>query len=275
MAACDQPAARKANVMKVGSLIRAANAALLFLLAGGIAAQAAEIKMMVSAGFVPVMRDLAPAFERASGHRLVVSTDALGVIVKRVNGGEMFDVILTPRTAIDGFVKDGKAAAGSVTVIASAGMGVAVRKGAPQPDISSADALKRALLAAKSITYPDPNNPAGNPLLGVHLTRVFDRMGIASELKAKTVFTDSLDIGELIARGGAEFGIAQMQNLGRTAGIEIVGPLPADLQDPVVFAAAIMGGAQDTDASKALVNFMRTSAAAVAIRAQLMDPANP
>ena len=258
--------------MKTGLLVRAANT--VFLLAGSVAAQAAEIRMLVSPGFGPVMQDLGPKFERATGHQLAVSSDTLGAIVRRVRDGESCDIVLSPRSAIDGFVKDGKAAAGSVTVVSSAGMGVAVRKGAPMPDISSPEALKRTLLAAKSITYPDPKNLAGNPALGIHFTRVIERLGIPDEMKSKTVFPGSLNIGELVASGKAEVGIAQLQNLNRTAGIEIVGPLPADLQDPVVFAAAIMAGAKDIDASKVLVNFLRTPEATVAIRAQRMDPVN-
>ena len=254
---------------------RAAKIGAIFLLAGSVAAQAAEIKILTSPGFAPIMPDLGSKFERATGHKLAISSDTLGAIVRRVRDGEVFDVVLAPRSAIDGFVKDGKAPAGSVTVVASAGMGVAVRKGAPQPDISSPEALKRALLAAKSISYPDPKNAAGNPALGIHITRMFDRLGITDEMKSKTVFPDSLNVGELVASGGAEVGIGQLQNLGRTAGIEIVGPLPADLQDPVVFAAAIMAGARDIEASKALVNFMRTPEATAALRAQSMDPVHP
>jgi molybdate transport system substrate-binding protein len=261
--------------MKIGSLVRAANAGLLFLLAGSIAAQAAEIRVLVSPGFVPIMRDLGPTFERATGHKLAASGDTLGAIVKRVNGGETFDVVLSPRSAIDGFVKDGKAAAGNVTVVATAGMGVAVRAGAPKPDVSSPEALKRTLLAARSITYPDPKTLAGNPALGIHLTRVFDRLGITEEMKSKTVFSSSVDVGTLVASGEAEVGIAQLQNLARAKGIEIVGPLPAELQDPVVFAAAILAGARDIKASKELVNFLRTPEAAAAMRAQRMDPVSP
>ena len=261
--------------MKTAWLIRVANAGLLCLLAGSIAVEAAELRMIVSPGFAPVMRDVGPAFERATGHKLAVSSNTLGAIVKRVNGGEAFDVVLGPRTAIDDFVKDGKAAASNVTVIATAGLGVAVRAGAPKPDVSSVEAFKRSLLAAKSIAYPDPNNLAGNPVLGVHFTGVLDRLGIADQVKSKTVVPGPRDIGKLVADGEAEVGIAQMQNLARTSGIDIVGPLPADLQDPVVFAAAIMGGAGDVEAARALVDFMRSPAAAPAMRAQRLEPASP
>lgn len=187
----------------------------------------------------------------------------------------MFDIVVAPRSAIDGFVIDGKAAAGSVTVVASAGMGVAVRKGAPKPDISSPEALKRALLAAKSITYPDPKNPAGNAALGIHVAKVFGRLGITEEMRSRTVFSSTVDVGVLVASGEAEVGIAQLQNLARSGGIEIVGPLPADLQDPVAFAAAIMAGARNVEASKSLVDFLRTPEGAAAMKAQRLEPAAP
>jgi molybdate transport system substrate-binding protein len=257
------------------SFVQIKNIGFLLLLSGGVVAQAAEIRMLVSGGFVPIMKDITPKFERATGHKLVVSTDTLGAIVKRVRGGESFDIVLAPRTAIDGFVKDGKSAAGNVTVVASAGMGLAVRQGAPKPDISSPEALKRTLLAARSISYPDPSNPAGNTALGIHVTRILDRFGITEAMKSKTVFPASLDVGDPVGNGEAEVGIAQLQNLSRSRGIEIVGPLPAELQDPVIFAAAIMISAGDAEASKAMVGFFRTPDAAAAIRAQRMDPANP
>ena len=109
--------------MKICSFVRAAYPGFILLLAGNVAAQAAEIKVIVSPGFAPIMQDIGPTFERATGHKLAVSSNTLGAIVKRVHGGEMFDVVLGPRSAIDGFVKDGKAPAGNVTVVASAGMG--------------------------------------------------------------------------------------------------------------------------------------------------------
>ena len=261
--------------MKLRALIRAAHCGLLLLLAGGIATQAAEIKLLTSPGFGPVLRDLKPTFECASGHELTVLSTNLGGIVKRIHAGELFDVLMAPRAAIDGFVKDGKTAAGSVTVVASAGMGVAVRKGAPKPDVSSPDALKRTLLAAKSITYPDSKNPSGNAALGVHLERVFDRLGIAGEMKSRTVFPHTVDVGDLVARGEAEIGIGQLQNLARSVGIEIVGPLPGDLQDAVVFAAVILPGARNTEAAKALVDFMRTPEAAAALKAHRLEPVSP
>jgi molybdate transport system substrate-binding protein len=170
-------------------------------------------------------------------------------------------------------VKDGKAVADNVTVVARSGIGVAVRKGAPKPDISSPEALKRTLLAAKSITY---SNPALGGAAAIHFAKVLDRLGIANEMKSKTVLSKSgSDTGVLVANGEAEIGVQQLQFLISVAGIEIVGPLPGDLQLTGVLSAAIMTGAKDAAASKALVNFLRTPEAAAVIKADGMEPATP
>ncbi len=261
--------------MNVRLLVATANIGFMFLLVGGIAAQAAELKVLSAAGYSPVLQDLGPKFERATGHKLAITYSAGAAIVKRVQDGETVDVVIIPRQGIDSLVKDGKAAAGNVTVVARSPLGVAVRKGAPKPDISSPEALKRTLLAAKSITYADPENPAGNIAVGIHFAKVLDRLGITNEMKSKAVFSRTVEIGDLIANGEAEIGVGQSQNLILAAGIELVGPLPGDLQDYVVFAAAIMAGAKDTAASKALVDFLRTPEAATVIKAKGMEPATP
>jgi molybdate transport system substrate-binding protein len=263
--------------MKIRLLVAAANIGFMFLLVGGIAVQAAEVKVLISNQMKAVMEDLGPKFERATGHKLAISVAAgLGVAVLRVQGGETVDVVIILREGIDSFVKDGKAAAGNVTVVArTRGLGVAVRKGAPKPDISSPEALKRTLLAAKSITY---SNPAGGGGSGIHFAKVLDRLGIASEMKSKTVFPPGgggAGLGIFVANGGAEIGVHQFHELIPVAGIELVGPLPGDLQETNVLSAAIMTGAKDAKASKALVDFLRTPEAATVIKAKGMEPATP
>jgi molybdate transport system substrate-binding protein len=245
----------------------------MFLLVVGNAAEAAELKVLSAIAMTPVMEDLGPKFERATGHKLAITFATLGAAVKRVQGGETFDVVIIPRPGIDGFVKDGKASAGDVTIIARSGIGVAVRKGASKPDISSPEAFKRMLLAAKSITY---SNPAHGGPGGIHVAKVLDRLGIANEMKPKTVFLPKAGaVGVLVANGEAEIAVGQIQELMPVPGIEIVGPLPADLQDTIVFSAAIMASAKETEAGKALITFLRTPEAAAAIKAKGMEPATP
>lgn len=250
-------------------MVAAGFAALVFLAQAGIA-NAAEIKVLNALGFKDVMDDLGPKFERASKHKLAIKYGTLGEIVKMVQGGETADVVIIPRQGIDGLVKDGKAAAGNVTVLASSSIVVVVRKGAPKPDISSPDALKRALLAAKSITY---GNPADGGASAIHFAKVLDRLGIANEVKSKTIYAKAgRDTGDIVANGKAELGINQLQVLMPVAGIDVAGPLPGDLQATTVFAAAIVSGTKEAAASKALVNFLRTPEAQKVIRAKGMEP---
>jgi molybdate transport system substrate-binding protein len=261
--------------MKKRWLVAAASIAFMFLVVLGIKAEAAEIKVLSAFGMQSVLEDLGPKFERTAGHKLALTFATGGATVKRVQGGEAFDVVITLRPGIDNLVKEGKAPADNVTPLASAGISVAIRKGARKPDISSPDALKRTLLAARSISYVDP---ASGGASGIHFAKVLDRLGIANEMKSKTVFPNPktpAEVGALVAKGEAEIGVHIIQELMPVAGIDIVGPLPGDLQNTIVFAAAIMGSANDAEASKALVNFLRTPEAAAVIKAKGMEPATP
>jgi len=160
-------------------------------------------------------------------------------------------------------------------LLARAGIVVAVRKGAPKPDISSPDALKRTLLAAKSIAYVDP---ASGGASGIHFAKVLDRLGIANEMQSKTVFPNPktpAEVGVVVANGEAEIGVHLIQELMSVAGIDVVGPLPGDLQETIVFSAAIMSGARNSDAARALVDFLRAPEAAPVIKAMGMEPATP
>jgi len=261
--------------MKIRSIVAAVSIGLTFLLVLGIKAEAAELKVLSAFGMQSVMEDLGPKFERATGHKLAISFATGGATVKRAQDGESADVVIALRQGIDSLVKNGKAAADNVTVVAHSGIVVAVRKGAPKPDISSPDALKRMLLAAKSISYVDP---ASGGASGIHFAKVLDRLGIANEMKSKTVFPNPKtpgEVGVLVANGEAEIGVHVIQELIPVAGIDLVGPLPGDLQNTIVFSAAIITGAKDPAAAKALVDFLRTPDSAKVIKAKGMDPATP
>jgi molybdate transport system substrate-binding protein len=263
------------DAMELRSRVAAASIGFVFLVALGTNAQATELKVLSAIGMQSVMEDLGPKFERATGHKLVISFATAGATAKRVQGGEMIDVVIIPQPGINEFVKDGKAVAGNVVVLARSGIVVAVRKGASKPDISSPEALKHTLLAAKSISYVDP---ASGGASGIHFAKVLDRLGIANEMKSKTVFPNPktpADVGVLVANGEADIGVHLIQELVSVAGIDIVGPLPGDLQNTTVFSAAIMSSAKDIELSKELVNFLRTTEAAAVIKAKGMEPANP
>lgn len=260
--------------MKPRSRCVAAGLGCMFALMLGASAEAAELKVLSSVGFKGVMEDVVPRFEHATGHTLVITFATTGGAVKRVQEGEAADLVLIPRQGIDGLVKDGKASADGVTNIATSGISVAVRKGAPKPDISSPEAFKRALIAAKSITY---SNPAAGGASGIHFSKVLERLGIAEEMKSKTVFLSAAlgSVADLVANGEAEIAVQQLQELLPVAGVEVVGPLPGDLQSHIVFAAAVMPAAKEAGAAKALVDFLRTPEAAAVIKMKGMEPAAP
>jgi molybdate transport system substrate-binding protein len=261
--------------MKTRSLAAAANIGFMFLLMLGINAEAAELNVLSAIGMQSVLEDLGPKFERATGHRLAISFVTAGAAIKRAQGGEAVDIVIATRQGIDGLVKNDKAAANNGTTLASAGISVAIRKGAPRPDISSPDALKRTLLAARSISYVEPTSGGAS---GVHFAKVLDRLGIAKEMKSKTVFPNPktpAEVGALVANGEAEIGVHVIVELVSVAGIDIVGPLPGDLQNIIVFAAAVMANAKDAEAAKALVNFLRTPEAVAVLKAKGMQPATP
>jgi molybdate transport system substrate-binding protein len=257
--------------MKTRSLVAPANIGFMCVFAVSLAVQAAELKALSAIGMRLVMEDLGPKFEQATGHKLAVSFAASGVIVERVQDSETTDVVMLSRPALERLTKAGKLVAGSETPLARSGIGVAVRKGAPKPDISTPEALKRTLLAAKSITY---SNPALGGASGTHFAKVLDRLGIGSEMKPKTVFSNIPgEVGQLVANGEAGIAVHQTQELISVPGIEIVGPLPGDLQNTIVFSGGIMTGAKEAELGKTLLNFLRTPDASAAIKAKGMDPA--
>jgi molybdate transport system substrate-binding protein len=234
-------------------------------------ANAAEIKVLCAAGFRTVMDDLVPKFERASGHKLVVSFDTAGLALKRLQGGEAADLVILPREGIDTLVKEGKAATDNVTPLARVGLNLAVRKGASKPDISSPDALKRTLLAAKSISYLDP---ASGGASSSQFAKVLDQLGIAKEMKAKTVLVgNTKEMEPLVANGKAEIVVQIRGNLLTLSGIDIVGPLPGSLYQPFAFTAVVMGSAKEAGTARALVNYLRTPESAKVIKSKGMDPA--
>jgi len=233
-------------------------------------AHAAEVKLLSAVGMKEVMEDLWPKFERASGHKLTIVFGNLGAVVRRVQDGELADIVILPGQGIDGLVKDGKARADDRAVLARSGIGVAVRKDASRPDISTPEAFKRAMLAARSITYLDP---AGGGTSGIHIARVLDRLGIADEMRAKTILhANARAAGSLVAGGDAEIGMNLIQEFMPLPDIDLVGPLPSDLQNTLVFFGVIMTGARDRLASKALIDFLRTPEAAAVIKAKGMEP---
>jgi molybdate transport system substrate-binding protein len=226
---------------------------------------ATEVKVMAGAAFKEAYLELVPEFERATGHKVVTIWIPSVQMMSRLKGGETVDLVIMAAGAIDELIKLGKIVAGSRVDLAKSGVAVAVRAGAPRPDISSGDALKRAVLAAKSIVYS--HGPSG-----VYLASLFQRMGIAAELKPKIKLVQGEPAGAVVARGEAEIGFQQMSELLPVSGIDILGPLPADVQRITVFSAGLHVGAMEPAAAKALVKFMTAPAAVPVIRKKGMEP---
>ena len=245
--------------------IAAALGAASFLMSAAMA-NAAEVKVLASNALKEAYLELVPAFERATEHKVATTWAGTNDIMKRMAAGETYDLVIMAGPSIDELVKQGKIVAGSRVDLAKSGIGVAVRAGAPKPDISSGDALKRAVLAAKSVAYS--SGPSG-----VYLAGLFQRMGIADEIKPKVKQTSpGLPVGEVIARGEAEIGFQQVSELLPISGIDYLGPLPADIQHITVFSGGIHTGAKEAEAAKALVKFITAPAAVPVIKKKGMEP---
>ena len=247
--------------MKLGVIAIAA--ASLFL---SQAVSAAEIKVLASGAIKEAYLELIPQFEKASEHKVVTTWAGTVDIKKRMAAGEVFDLVVVASPELDAFIKEGKLVPGSRTDLVRSGIGVAVRAGAPKPDIGSGEALKRALLAAKSIGYS--TGPSG-----VYLASLFERMGIADQIKPKLKQTQpGVLVGSIIANGEAEIGFQQVSELIHVPGIDFLGPLPADVQKITVFSAGIHSGAKESEAAKALVKFLTAPAAAPVFKKHGLEP---
>src|SRR5262245_11437771 len=235
------------------------------MLLGCDMAQAGEIKVMMSAAFKEAYVELVPQFERTSEHKVSTIQIPSVDMMTRLKGGETVDLVIMAGDAIDALMADGKIVRGSRTDLARSGVGVAVRAGAPKPDIGSAEALKAALLAANSVAYS--TGPSG-----VYLVGLFRRMGIADALAPKVRQVKGEPVGAVVARGEADIGFQQVSELLPVAGITFVGPLPPEIQQITVFSAGLHTQARDPEAATALVKFLSSPAAAPVIRKTGMEP---
>jgi len=248
--------------MKTASIIAAASAMML-----SATVNAADLNVISTQATQEAYQELVAQFEKASGHKVTTFFSGTLNVQKKLADGEPYDLIIMAGPAIDEQIKLGKAVAGSRVDVAKSGTGLAVRKGAPKPDISSVDALKKTLLTAKSIGYS--TGPSG-----VYMLSVFEKLGIADQVKGKLRQTPSgVFVGTLIANGDAEVGFQQVAELVHFAGIDYVGPLPGELQRMTTFSAGIHSGAKQADAARALMKFLTAPAAAPVIRKHGLEPA--
>jgi molybdate transport system substrate-binding protein len=230
----------------------------------------AELTVYSTIGVRSAAERLFAQFDQASGHKLTVTWGTAPMLVKRIEGGDTADVVILSRGGIDALQKQGKIAAGSDVALASSGVGIAVKAGAPKPDISTPEALKRALLAAKSIAYSEPSAGGAS---GVYFAKLLERMGIAEQMKPKTKYPPPGGFSaNLLMTGEAELAVQQKPELLHVAGAEVIGLLPGDLNVVTEFAAAIMIGSKNGEAAKALIKMLQSSDAVAMFRAKGLDP---
>jgi molybdate transport system substrate-binding protein len=254
--------------------ILAALLALIF----GLSAEAAEIKVLCSGAMRAVLQQLAPDFEKTSGNKLIIEYATAGKVEEKVAADDTIDVAVLTKPRADRLVRAAKLVGGTTTGLARVPIGLAVKKGAPHPDISSVEAFKRTLLNAKSIAYVDP---ASGGTSGIHLAQALEKLGIAAELKLKVRLVSppagqsSPRVGEIVERGEAEIGIQPISELMEVAGVDVVGALPADLQSPdLEYVAGSPAASEQPLAAKALIDFLAGPSAAPVYKANGMEPDN-
>ena len=230
----------------------------------------AELTVYSSIGVRSAAEELFRKFEKHSGTRLALSWGTAPMIVARIEAGERADVLILSRAGIDSLIKQGKVLSGSDITLAGSGVAIAVKQGAPKPDISTPEALKETLLRAKSIAYSEPSAGGAS---GVYFAKLLERMGIAEQMKPKTKYPPAGGFSaELLLTGDAELAVQQKPELLHVPGVEIVGFLPGELNLVTEFAAAIMAGSKNVEMGKALIDSLREPEAAAVFREKGLDP---
>jgi molybdate transport system substrate-binding protein len=223
-----------------------------------------DLKILSGGAMQGLMAEVVPLFERNSGYEVAVEIGLTSALRKAIADGATFDIALLPRADVDALARDGRIAAGGVTDIARSAIGVAVRAGARKPDIATVDAFKRAVLQAASVTYSD--GPSG-----LYVAGLMERLGLAEVIKSKTKLTTG-PVAELLARGDAELGLQQIVAILPVKGADLVGPLPAELQNIIVYAAGLSAGSANAQAARQFITFMATPEVVGLIRAKGMEP---
>lgn len=224
-----------------------------------------EIKVWTARAIATVLAEIGPQFERATGYKLDISSDLPTGFARRANAGEPFDILISGSAPVDEWIIEGKILGETRADIARSGIGVGVRAGARKPDITSVEAFKRALLEAKSIAYLKVGS-------GVYMAGLLKRLGIAEAINSKVTRPDSDIVTELVAKGEVELGIVVITQILTTPGVELVGPLPPEIQSYVTFTAGISAKSKSPEAARDLIKFLTGPTATPVIKAQGMEP---
>ena len=234
------------------------------VLANPIVTVAADIRVWTSRAIATVLAEIGPKFERETGHRLIVSSDLPTTFRRRADAGEGFDLLITGSGPLDEWIRDGRIIAETRTPISRSGIGVEVKAGSRKPDISSVDAFKRALLNAKSIAYLRVGS-------GIYLADLFERLGIAEAIASRVTRPDTDIVSELVAKGEIELGLTVITQILTTPGVELVGPLPPEVQSYITFVAGVSSQSRTPEAGRQLIRFLTSHRAGAVIKSQGME----
>jgi molybdate transport system substrate-binding protein len=234
-----------------------------------VVSSAAEIKVLTSVALTSALNELAPSFEKATGNKLNIGYSLIADIRKRILDGETADLVILSRPVMDELDKQQKFTSGGIINVASTPIAVAIRAGAPKPDISTVDALKSTLLAAKSIVYADPAKGGAS---GVYFAKVVDRLGITDQLKSKTILVPGAQAAEVVAKAEAEIGVAQASEIVPIVGAEVLGPLPGEFASTTVWTAGIGTTTKVPEAAKSFIQFLTGPVAGPVFNAKGFQP---
>ena len=234
-------------------------------------ASAAEIKVLTAGAYKQVVLALVPDFEKQTGHNVTIDNGTTGELKKRIDGGEAFDVVVITPAVTDEFIASGMVATGSKITLASVGVGVMVKEGAPKPDVSTVEAFKKALLAAKTVAYIDPASGGSS---GIYVDKLLEKLGIADQVRPKAKLKKGGYVADFISSGEAELGIHQISEIVPAKGVTLVGPLPKEIQNTTVYAGGVSASSQNKDGAAALIKALTGSAAAAVLKSKGMDPAS-
>jgi len=233
-------------------------------------ASAAEIKVLTAGAFKQVVLALVPNFERQTGNKVTVDNGTTGQLKKRIGDGEAFDIVVITPAVVDDMIASGKVAAGSQAKLASVGVGVMVKAGAPQPDVGTVDKFKAALLAAKTVAYIDPASGGSS---GIYIDKLLVKLGIADQIRPKARLKKGGHVADFIVDGQAELGLHQISEIVPVKGVTLVGPLPKEIQHTTTYAAGLSASAKDKNAAKALIDYLAGPDAAAVLKSKGMDKA--
>jgi molybdate transport system substrate-binding protein len=232
-------------------------------------AQAVELKVLTAGAFKSTVVALLPEYEKASGNKVSVENETVGGLMKRIEAGESFDVVVMTPETVDKLAGENKVMSGSRTNLARVGVGVMVKAGANKPDISTVDAFKKALIDAKSVSFVDPASGGSS---GIYIAKLLERLGIADQVKPKEKLKQGGYVADYVEAGEAELGIQQISEILPHAGVTLVGPLPQDIQNYTVYAAGIGAGTQHGEAAKALIATLSGPSAQALFKSKGMEP---